>query len=92
MTRDEHLRRELERLFREWSVRTAPIGALIFLLIAPLDFIGVPELAARFLAYRVAAAAGLLLVWRLAPGPAPRSRCAPGSWPASWSRAARSRS
>ena len=66
MTRDEHIGRELERLFREWSVRTAPIGALIFLLIAPLDFISAPELAVRFLVYRVAAAAGLLLVWRMA--------------------------
>ena len=66
MTRDEHISRELERLFREWSVRTAPIGALIFLLIAPLDFISAPGLAVRFLLYRVAAAAGLLLVWRMA--------------------------
>ena len=62
MTRDEHIDQELERLFREWSVRTAPIGALIFLLISPLDFISVPALAVRFLMYRVAVAAGLLLV------------------------------
>jgi len=64
MTRDEHIRSELERLFREWSIRTAPIGALIFLLISPLDFASVPELARRFLAYRVATAAGLLLIWQ----------------------------
>jgi len=66
MTRDENIDQELERLFREWSVRTAPIGALIFLLISPLDFISVPALAVRFLMYRVAVAAGLLLVWLMA--------------------------
>ncbi len=65
MTREEHVEQELERLFREWTVRTAPLGALIFLLIAPLDFISVPELAPRFLLYRLAVAAGLLLVWRM---------------------------
>ncbi len=65
MTRDEHVHQELERLFREWSIRTAPIGALIFLLIAPLDFISVPELAPRFLYYRIAGAAGLLVVWQV---------------------------
>jgi PAS domain S-box-containing protein len=66
MTRDEHLKRELERLFQEWAVRTAPLGALIFLLIAPLDFISAPEHAVQFFLYRVAAAAGLLIVWRMA--------------------------
>jgi PAS domain S-box-containing protein len=66
MTRDEHIGQELERLFREWTVRTAPVGALLFLLISPLDFISVPELAVRFLTYRAAAAAVLLLFWRLA--------------------------
>lgn len=63
MTREEHVHGELERLFREWSVRAAPIGAALFLLIAPLDFISVPDLAGRFLLYRLAAAAGLLLIW-----------------------------
>ncbi len=64
MTRDEHVSCELERTLREWSVRTAPIGAIIFLLISPLDFVSVPTFALRFLAYRIAVAAVLLLVWR----------------------------
>jgi PAS domain S-box-containing protein len=66
LTRDEHLDRELERLFRARSVRTAMIGAIVLLMTAPLDFIGVPDHAVEFLAYRVAAAAGLLLAWRMA--------------------------
>lgn len=66
MTRDDHVRSELEKTLREWSVRTAPIGAIIFLLISPLDFVSVPTLALRFLAYRLAVAAALLLVWRQA--------------------------
>jgi PAS domain S-box-containing protein len=64
MNRDEHIRSELERQFRLWSVRAAPIGALIFLLLAPLDLISAPALAWRLLGCRVAAAAALLLVWR----------------------------
>ena len=63
MTRAQQIQDELERLFRQWSVRAVPIGAVIFLLVAPLDFISVPELAGRFLSYRLAAAGGLLLLW-----------------------------
>ena len=50
------IRRELERVFQEWSARTAFIGAAIFMLLSALDFYAVPALAARFLAYRVAVA------------------------------------
>jgi PAS domain S-box-containing protein len=64
MTRDEHIDRELERLFREWSLRAAPIGAAALLLLAPLSFLGAPELAERLLAFRLAAAGSLLLLWR----------------------------
>jgi PAS domain S-box-containing protein len=49
--------RELDGIFREWSARTAFLGAAIFLLLSPLDFYAVPAHAARFLAYRLAVAA-----------------------------------
>ncbi|HEY5998776.1 MAG TPA: PAS domain-containing protein [bacterium] len=64
--REAYVQAELERVFREWTIRAAFSGALLFLLVAPLDFISAPELAPRFFAYRLAAAAGLLLLRQVA--------------------------
>lgn len=66
MEKRRYIEQELERLFREWSVRAAVFGAVIFLLIAPLDFISVPDKAVRFLGYRLAVSLALLLIGRLA--------------------------
>jgi PAS domain S-box-containing protein len=60
MEKQSYLHQELDRLFREWSARTALLGAGIFLALIPLDFFSVPEHAVRYLALRVLAAAALV--------------------------------
>jgi PAS domain S-box-containing protein len=55
-----YLRRELDRIFQQWSARAATVGAVMFLLLSPLDFYSDPPHARRFLGYRLAVAALLL--------------------------------
>jgi PAS domain S-box-containing protein len=60
MSEDRYVARELDRLLHEWSVRAAAIGAAIFLLLSPLDYLSFPEQFTPFLRYRVGAALALL--------------------------------
>ncbi|MHB8834445.1 MAG: PAS domain-containing hybrid sensor histidine kinase/response regulator [Candidatus Methylomirabilia bacterium] len=55
-----YIRRETDRILQEWSARTAVLGAGMFLSISLLDFYCVPDLAVRFLGYRIVVAACLL--------------------------------
>jgi PAS domain S-box-containing protein len=68
MSQDAHIRHELERLFHEWSVRAALVGAGIFLILSPLDYLSVPDQFLPFLGFRVGAALALLGVAALARG------------------------
>jgi len=54
-----YIRRETDRILREWSARTAVLGAGMFLSLSLLDFYCVPDHAVRFLGYRVVVAAFL---------------------------------
>jgi PAS domain S-box-containing protein len=54
-----YIRRETDRLLREWSARTAVLGAGIFLCLSLLDFFYVSDHAVRFLGYRIVVAAFL---------------------------------
>jgi len=60
-----YIRRELDRILQERSVRTALLGAAIFLILSPLDFFGDPDHALRFLGYRVVVAALLIAIAQL---------------------------
>jgi len=55
-----YIRRETDRILQEWSARTAVLGAGMFLSLSLLDFYCVPDLAVRFLGYRIVVAACLL--------------------------------
>ncbi|HWR96795.1 MAG TPA: PAS domain S-box protein, partial [Candidatus Methanoperedens sp.] len=54
------IRREVDRTLQEWSARAAFIGAVIFLLLCPLDFYADPPHAVRFLLHRFIIAAVLV--------------------------------
>ncbi|HWR97248.1 MAG TPA: PAS domain-containing protein [Candidatus Methanoperedens sp.] len=66
MGREPLVEQELERLLRAWSARAAAIGAAVFLLLAPLDYLAFPALFLPFLRYRFGAALVLLCIALLA--------------------------
>lgn len=66
MEKPDYIRQELNRHFQEWAIKAAFIGAGIFLALSPLDFASSPEHARRFLGYRIATAAGLVIIAGLA--------------------------
>jgi PAS domain S-box-containing protein len=72
MDRQTYILEEQDRALQEWGFKAVVVGAGIFLLLAPLDFLCIPERARAFLAYRAAAAAllaGLAALVRRAQRP-----------------------
>jgi PAS domain S-box-containing protein len=57
-----YIRQETDRILQEWSMRTALLGAGMFLSLSFLDFYCVADHAVRFLGYRVAVAAFLMTI------------------------------
>ena len=58
--KQSYIRRKTDRILREWSARTAVLGAGMFLCLSLLDFSYVPDHALRFLGYRIGVAAFLV--------------------------------
>ena len=66
MTRQDYIRQRLDELLREWGIRAAILGVVIFLLLAGLDYLTSPEHFARFLFLRIPIAALLaVFAWIL---------------------------
>ena len=57
--KQSYVSRETDRILQEWSVRTAVLGAGMFLCLSLLDFFCVSDHAVRFLGYRIIVAAFL---------------------------------
>ena len=60
--KQDYIRRETDRILQEWSVRTAVLGACLFLCLSLLDFYSVSERAVRFLVYRIVVAVFLAAI------------------------------
>jgi signal transduction histidine kinase len=61
MTKEAYIQRQVNAVFHTWSVRASLSGAVIFLLLAGLDAVVVPEQAATFFLYRSVTAAALIV-------------------------------
>ncbi|MFI5294952.1 MAG: PAS domain S-box protein [Thermodesulfovibrionales bacterium] len=66
MDKQEYIQDSIDKLFTTWMRRAAGFGALIFMLLAFLDFVVFREHFAIFLVYRVAISSFLLLIAVLA--------------------------
>jgi len=62
MERQNFIQGELDRLLRDWFVKSSLLGAAVFLLFSPLDYISIPGRFSEFLAYRIFTAVVLVLL------------------------------
>jgi len=62
MTKEAYIQRQLDDLLHLWSIRASLAGAVIFLLLAGLDAVAVPDQARTFFIYRCIIAAVLIAV------------------------------
>jgi PAS domain S-box-containing protein len=64
-SREEFVQREMEEVFRDWAYKVSLYGAVIFMLLAPLDYISRPPDFVPFLLLRLATSITLVLLGRL---------------------------
>jgi len=65
MGKEEYIKKEITKLLEYWGGIASIVGAVVILLLSPLDYVVTPENFYKFLIYRVVTAALFLIIFSL---------------------------